>query len=208
MRLSVIVPAHNEEENIGRCLHSIYGQSFRDFECIVIADACTDKTADIAVGFGARVINADAHNECVGRNLGIENTTGEWILFIDADDWYLHEFAFQQLMDRAEGNPADIIAYDMVWKHIGVVGPVSGRNGEWFPHCTNKMWRRSFIGDTRFLNVKPDGDAAFHKLIMQKKPNIDIYDMPIYYYNFLRKGSYSDVMGRTAEMAIRWWHIK
>lgn len=207
-KLSVIVPAHNEEKNIGKCLESICNQSFEDYECIVIADACTDRTAEIARSYGVKVIEADLHSECLGRNMGIENTSGEWVLFMDADDWYLHEFVFEQLMDRTEGNNADIIAYDIVWKHIGVVGPISGRDGQYFPHCTNKMWRRSFIGDTRFLNVKPDGDATFHKLIMQKNPKIDIFPIPVYYYNFLREGSYSDVLGRTAEAAIRWWRIK
>jgi len=210
-KLSVIVPAHNEEKSIGKCLESIYSQSFKDFECVVIADACTDKTAEIARSYGAKVIEADFHNECLGRNAGIESTTGDWILFIDADDWYLHEFVFEQLMERTQswqGKDADIIAYDMVWKHIGVVGPISGRDNQYFPHCTNKLWRRAFIGNTRFLNVKPDGDAMFHKLIMEKKPKIDIYHIPVYYYNFLREGSYSDVMHRTAEAAIRWWRIK
>lgn len=207
-KISVIVPAHNEEKNIQKCLDSIINQSFKDFECVVIADACTDRTAEIAESYGVKVIKAEVHNECMGRNLGIENTTGEWILFIDADDWYLHEFVFQQLADRAEKSDADIIAYDMVWKHIGVVGPISGRDNQYFPHCTNKLWRRSFIGDTRFLDVKPDGDATFHRLMMQKNPKIDVYHIPVYYYNFLRKGSYSDAMGRTAEAAKSWWRIK
>lgn len=208
MKLSCIVPAHNEEQNIGKCLDSIYSQTFKDFDCVVIADSCEDKTAEIARSYGAKVIEADVHNECLGRNIGIENSAGDWILFIDADDWWLHEYVFQQLADRIKGTTADVIAFDMVWKHIGVIGPISGRNNEYFPHCTNKCWRRSFIGDTRFLDVKPDGDATFHKLIMQKNPKIDVWDMPMYYYNFLRKGSWSDSLGRTAQGAINWWGIQ
>ena len=208
MRFTVIVPAHNVEKYIGKCLDSIYSQTYKDFECIVIADACTDKTAEIARSYGATVFEADLHNEGLGRNLGIENSTGEWILFIDADDWWLHEFVFEQLAERTEKSKADAIIFDMVWKHIGVVGAISGRDNQYYPHCTNKCWRRSFIGDTRFPNISPDSDAGFHQKIMQKEHSFDIWDMPMYYYNFLREDSYSANLGRTAEGAIRWWRIK
>ena len=57
MKFTVIVPAHNEEKNISKCLDSIYNQTFKDFECVVIADACTDRTAEIARGYGAKVIS-------------------------------------------------------------------------------------------------------------------------------------------------------
>lgn len=207
MKFSVIVPAHNMEECIGKCLDSIYSQTYKDFECIVIADACTDRTAEIAESYGATVIRAELKNEGLGRNLGIENSTGDWILFIDADDWWLHEYVFQQLADRIEGNNADAVCFGMIWKHIGFVGAVSGRNGQYFPHCTNKCWRRTFIGDTRFPNIKPDSDAGFHQRIMTKNPVFDVWDMPMYYYNFLREGSYSADLGRTAESAIKWWRI-
>lgn len=208
MKFSIIIPAHNVEEHIGKVLDSIRQQSFKDYEVIVICDSCTDKTEQIAREYGANVYRADYHNEGLGRNLGIEKSKGEWLLFIDADDWYLHEFVLDQLNRRIVGNEADIIAYGIIWKHIGYVPAVSGRNGELYPHCTNKCWRRTFIGDMRFPNIRPDSDAGFHKIIMQKNPVIDIWEMPLYYYNYLREGSYSSELGRTAESAKRWWGIK
>lgn len=208
MTFSVIVPAHNEEARIGKCLESIFTQSYKNFECVVIADACTDKTKEVAESYGARVIEADLHNEGLGRNLGIENSTGDWILFIDADDWWLHEFVFQQLAGRIINNKADAICFDMVWKHIGVVSPVSGRNGALFPHCTNKCWRRRFIENFRFPNVHPDPDYYFHQEIIKHNPKFDIFRQPLYYYNFLREGSQSANLGRSAEDAIRVWQIK
>lgn len=208
MKFTVIVPAHNVEKYISKCLDSIYNQSYKDFECIVIADACSDKTASIAERYGAKVLQANLYNEGLGRNLGLDNSKGEWILFIDADDWWLHEFVFEQLAERTEITNADAIVFDIVWKHIGVVGAISGRNNQYYPHCTNKCWRKSFIGDTRFPNIKPDSDAGFHTEIMKKNPVFDIWDMPMYYYNFLREDSYSSNLGRTAQMAIDWWRIK
>lgn len=208
MKLSVIIPAYNAEKTIGRCLDSVYNQTFKDFECIVVADSCTDSTAAIATSYGAKVVEANVRNDGLSRNIGMENTTGDWILFIDADDYWLHEYVFQLVSDRIDSVKANVICFGMVWKHIGVVGAVSNRNNALFPHCTNKCWKRTFIGPTRFPNVKPDSDAGFHELMMQKKPTLDIWDMPLYYYDFLRDESFSKNIGRTAEQAIRYWRIE
>lgn len=208
MTFSVIIPAHNEEERIGVALESIYTQSFKDFECIVVADACTDKTVDVALQWGAKVFEVDFHNEGLARNVGIENSIGDWLLFLDADDRWLHEFVFQQLADRIVNNKADAVCFDMVWKHIGVVGAVSGRNGALFPHCTNKCWRRRFLENFRFPNVHPDPDYYLHQEIIKHDPKWDIWRMPMYVYNFLREGSQSAELGRTAEDAKRVWGIK
>lgn len=209
MKLTCIIPAYNAEVTIRKTLDSVVSQTFQDYECIVIADSCTDKTAEIAHSYGdkVKVIEANVRNDGLARNIGIENSTGEWILFIDADDWWLHEYVFEQLAKHTENNTCDAICFDIVWKHIGVVGAISGRNNEMFPHCTNKCWRRSFIGDTRFPNIKPDSDAGFHREIMKKEPKFDIWRMPMYYYNFLCEGSCSAGLNRTAQAAKRYWHI-
>lgn len=207
MKFSVIIPAFNAEATIRKTLDSIQSQTFKDYEVVVVADSCTDKTADIARSYGFTVIEANVRNDGVGRNIGMENSTGEWILFIDADDWFLHEYVFELLAERTNGNKADAICFDMVWKHIGVIGAISGRNNQYFPHCTNKCWRRTFIGNTRFPNIKPDSDAGFHGLIMAKNPVFDVWNMPMYYYDFLRDGSFSASVGRTAEQAKRYWRI-
>lgn len=208
MTFSVIIPAHNEETRIGKCLESVYSQSYKNFECLVVCDACTDKTKEVAESYGARVIECDCHNEGLARNIGIANTTGDWILFIDADDHWLHEFVFQQLADRIVNNKADAICFDMVWKHIGVVSPISGRNGVLFPHCTNKCWRRRFLENFRFPDIHPDSDYYLHQEIVKHNPKWDIWRMPMYYYNFLCEGSQSAGLGRTAQDAIRVWNIK
>lgn len=207
MKFSVIVPAHNTEKYIARCLESIYSQTFKDFECVVIADSCTDSTAAIAREYGAAVIETDVRNDGLSRNIGMENSTGDWILFIDSDDYWLHEYVFELLAERIDSVDADVHCFDMVWKHIGVVGAVSGRNKLLFPHCTNKCWRRTFIGNTRFPNRKPDSDAGFHELMMQKKPTLDIWNMPMYYYDFLRDESFSKTLGRTVEQTKAYWRI-
>ena len=207
MKISVIIPAYNAESTIRKTLDSVYNQTFKDFECVVIADSCDDNTAAIAKSYGATVIEANVRNDGLGRNIGLENSTGEWVLFIDADDWFLHEYVFEQWAKRTENNNADAICFDIVWRHIGVIGAISNRGGEYFPHCTNKMWRRAFIGNIRFPDVKPDSDAGFHKKVMEQNPKFDIFPLPMYYYDFMREGSFSKSLGRTVEATLRYWRI-
>ena len=207
MKLSVIIPAYNAEKYIGRCLDSIYNQTHRNFECIVVCDSCTDNTAQIARSYGARVFEVNVRNDGLARNKGLEVCTGDYILFIDSDDYWIHEYVFELLDKRIKEVDADVICFDMVWKHIGVVGAISGRDGTMFPHCTNKCWKRTFIGNTRFPNIKPDSDASFHNMIMRKSPKFDIWRMPMYYYDFLRDGSFSSELKRTAEQAKQYWKI-
>ena len=117
MKFSVIIPAHNEESVISKALESIKQQSFTDYEVIVICDACSDKTAEIARSYGAKVIDVDAHSSGAARNAGLDVAQGEWILFCDADDWYLHEYAFEMLAERVGSANEDVLIFSLIWKN-------------------------------------------------------------------------------------------
>jgi len=88
MRISVIIPAHNEEEYIGNCLDSINKakETFsEEVEVIVVLNRCTDKTEQIALSKNAKVIIEDSKNLSKIRNAGVRASTGEIIATIDAD---------------------------------------------------------------------------------------------------------------------------
>lgn len=204
MKYSIIIPAHNEEANILVALTSIRRQSLKDYEIIVVCDSCTDKTEEISQHYRTTTIRVNCHNDGGARNAGIEKAQGEWLLFLDADDWWLHEFCLKQIDDKLKEEDTDILTYGFIWKYIGYVGARSEK-GTLYPHCTNKVWKRSFIGDTRFPNKFVANDAGFHELMMAKNPKIIEWDMPIYYYNYLRDGSKSATLGRTVEHTKRYW---
>ena len=204
MKFSVIIPAHNSAEFISKALESVRLQTFTDYELIVVCDNCTDNTDEVASEYGATVLYCDERNDGRTRNHGLDIAKGEWVLFLDSDDWWLHEYVFEQLAQRTEQVEVDVICFGMIWKHIGYTSPISG-GGSLYPHCTNKCWRRSFIGNTRFPQFVRISDAAFHEIMMERKPRLDIWEMPMYYYNFLREGSESDLLGRTAEHTKEYW---
>lgn len=82
-RLSIIIPAKNEEENLPKLLSSIKEQTFTDYEVIVADAHSTDRTRDLASAWGARVVEGGMPGE--GRNKGALKAQGELLLFLDAD---------------------------------------------------------------------------------------------------------------------------
>ena len=207
MRFSIIIPAHNEENTIRKALESIKNQSYTKYELIVVCDNCTDKTKEIALEYTDKVIEGNFGNDGMARNAGLDVATGKWILFMDADDWYLHEFVLKQLSDIVEKSHDDVILYAIIWKHLGYVLPISP-NGQYFTHVTNKVWRRDFIKDIRFPDKKVANDAGFHDRVFNKNPRLMFTPMPIYYYNYLREGSKSESLGRNVEQTKRYWGFK
>ena len=87
IKFSVIIPAHNEEAAIGQCLRSLRGMDYPidRYEVIVVDDASTDRTADIARENGARVITKDCSSIAEVRNTGVRMAEGEIVAHLDAD---------------------------------------------------------------------------------------------------------------------------
>ena len=196
---SVIVPAHNSAEYIRKGMHSIRQQSFRDYELIVVCDACTDNTAQIALGFADNVIKTDYGMDGLARNAGIEVANGEWILFMDDDDWFMHQYVFQILHEKAMVTDADMIVFNFIWKgrqYDG--GDLYYRNGVGRTNIAvwSKCWRRSFIGDTRFPGIPFTSDEQFMNAIIEKRPRAVWLDQPMYFYNYMREGSQTEEHSR------------
>jgi glycosyltransferase involved in cell wall biosynthesis len=83
--ISVIIPAHNEENYIGLTLDAVNRQNYPNFEVIVVANGCTDRTAAIAFNACDRLIVLSNKGLGVARNLGAKLAQGEWLIFLDAD---------------------------------------------------------------------------------------------------------------------------
>jgi glycosyltransferase involved in cell wall biosynthesis len=89
-RISVIIPAHNEEEYIGQCLKSVRAAARKlptPVEAVVVLNRCTDRTEAISREYGATIVHEDARNLSRIRNAGIRASTGSVIVTIDADSW-------------------------------------------------------------------------------------------------------------------------
>ena len=83
--LSVIVPAHNEEDYIEKTLISITNSSYKNYELIVVCDSCSDRTAEISKKYTQKVYSVDYKNTSQTRNYGASKGNGGIIVFSDAD---------------------------------------------------------------------------------------------------------------------------
>jgi len=115
--VSVIVPAYNTKPYIARALTSVLDQTFADFEIIVVDDASTDGTADVARSLGdprVRVLTSEVNRgAAVARNHALREARGRWISLLDSDDWYGPR-RLETLVTRAEATQADLYADDIL----------------------------------------------------------------------------------------------
>ena len=116
-KISIIVPVFNVEKMLPHCLDSIKAKTFSDFECLLIDDGSTDNSGilcDEYVAFDPRfkVIHSENQGASAARNLGLDNASGEWIQFIDSDDWIAPDF-LQNYFNIGNG-------YDIVFQGITI----------------------------------------------------------------------------------------
>jgi len=187
---SIIIPTHNGEERIERALQSIKSQTFTDYEILVVCDDCTDKTEEVARTYNAKVVVGTYNRDGLARNAGINASMGEWIMFVDDDDWLLHEYCLEQLADAVKLHDVDVVDFDFVWKGEGVKTP---SEAERYVMVWCRIWRRSFIGKNRFNDIPYGSDKEFFIRKIQNNPSVRIFDLhsTIYYYNYMREGSLS-----------------
>lgn len=197
MKFSVIVPAHNAEKHINTLLQSIRTQSFEDYELIVVCDRCTDFTETIAKHYQAKTVNVDYGSDGLSRDKGLEMATGDWILFADDDDWFVHEFCFQQVADATEKCDSDVVAFGYLCKGQGYVEPsfdtifLPGK-----AHVWSNCWKRSSIRGAKFGDAVFCSDTYFVRDMKRRVNSYSVLNMPIYYYNFMREGSQTDMLMR------------
>ena len=184
---SVIIPAHNCAAWMRKGLDTIRAQSFKDYELIIVCDACTDNTAEIAREYTDRVIEVENNGSGPTRNVGLEASRGEWLLWMDDDDWWTDSDAFQKIADeirKAEGT-FDVLAFGFFFKSRGYA---QQRPGRLYIAIWNKAWRRDFIGETRFPPIAHTDDVGFANAT-HGKARFRYLDDLLYYYNYMRPGS-------------------
>ena len=196
---SVIVPAHNSQQYLARCLGSVKRQTFKDYELIVVCDACTDDTATVARKYADRVIETNHGMDGLARNAGIDAARGQWLMFLDDDDWWIHEYVLEEVFNTIYSLvPVQLVLFDFIWKDAPsykekyYVQDINNVNiAVW-----SKAFRRDLIGDTRFPGIQFTSDKPFMDAICEKHPVAYPMRKLMYYYNYMRKGSQTEEHAR------------
>lgn len=212
MLISVIMPIYNAQEHLKKSLESILNQSYRDIEPILINDGSRDASLEICRAYKARderIVLLDIPNSGPGaaRNMGLSRASGEYIVFVDADD-YLREDFFERLVGLLQGKRYDIVACNhfrvdhrtRISKNTYTSGEIDryGRDEEKeryrqfktsssFGYVWGKFYKRSFIRENKieFSQEKKVflEDTLFNLKLFFFNPQYYILNEPFYYYN-------------------------
>lgn len=116
--ISVIVPVHNGEKTLRRCVDSILRSTEKKIEIILVENGSSDKTLDICKSYSdkynnIRTIESDVTGISHARNIGMRAAKGKWIAFVDADD-YIHPSMYAWLLEAAESKHFDFVFGDIL----------------------------------------------------------------------------------------------
>ena len=116
-KISVIIPVYNVKAYLEKCVESVVNQDFSDYEIILIDDGSSDGSENLCDRLGEKypeikVIHQENKGQGGARNTGIENASGEYLLFVDSDD-YIKEDALSFLYKTATENGSDIVSFGM-----------------------------------------------------------------------------------------------
>ena len=139
-KLSIIVPVYNmaAEGKLDYCLKSLVAQTLdpKDFEIIAVDDCSTDNSYDILLDYSKKypenfiALKSEVnHHQGGAKNIGLAVAQGEWLGFIDADDWIVPDY-YERLIKKAEETGADMVGCDycFVDKHTFEVGKIVHSN--------------------------------------------------------------------------------
>lgn len=164
MKLSIIVPVYNmaSDEKLTFCLDSLVRQTLEDYEIICVDDFSTDNSREILKDYEAnypgkvRVFFSDRNRHQGGaKNIGLSKANGEWIGFVDSDDWISPDM-YGKLISRAEETGADVVGcdYSLVDSHTFEVGNVIANSRDDQVGQLDISRKKSLIMDGGSLCVK------------------------------------------------------
>lgn len=216
--ISIILPIYNVERYLPKCLGSIAQQSFGDFEVIVVDDSSTDQSRAIVEDFAQNddrfcVIHNNNKGLAHARNLGLEVAHGRYIAFVDGDDW-IHPQMLEYLLSTLVKTGSDIAMSDFiktdnsnfqlpdydnhlqphVFDGYRAVKSLIENKKTCYTVVWNKIYDRTIIGNTRFLDVVSE-DTSFNMELFIKAKTVSYLPLPLVYY---RQHSYSITHQATA----------
>jgi glycosyltransferase involved in cell wall biosynthesis len=120
--VSAVIPVYNGEAFVAECLESVFRQTYRPIEVICVDDGSTDRSVDIVRGFGTGVTLLQQANRDVSaaRNAGTRNASGEFVAFLDHDDWWEPDKTAKQVRVFLDHPDTDLVFTDLVkWYAAG-----------------------------------------------------------------------------------------
>lgn len=202
-KVSVIVPVYNAEQYIHRCLNSLLDQSYGKLEIILVDDGSTDESGKLCDAYAEKdsrikVIHQENGGQGTARNTGLDAATGDYIAFVDSDD-YIALYMFEKIIEIFREKGVDIVCFDL---HSGFEKnySFSQKNAEVevfegieflrslyaiknFDSSVLKVYKKELFNNVRFPSGRTMGEdvGTVYKLVY-KAGKIAKYKNEIYYY--------------------------
>lgn len=208
-KISVIIPVYNTEKYLHRCIDSVLAQTFIDFELLLIDDGSKDSSGAICDKYAekdsrVRVFHKENGRVSSARNVGLDNAQGEWVTFVDSDDWISKDY-LEEMMTHSD---SDLVIADFTVEGEGQWNEDLSI-GKWQGNDLNKiiesrigiariaasmckLLKKSLIGQIRFYTeLTTQEDALFMFRYLCVVQNIQIIAQKGYHYNRETIGSLS-----------------
>ncbi len=206
-KISIIIPVYKVEKYLARCLDSVIAQTFTDFEAILIDDCSPDNSGAICDEYAKKdsrikVIHREKNGGAsVARNLGLEKSQGEYIAFVDSDDYVVPEY-LQMMITKLEQSEGDIVQCGFYHVVNGVVDENQqaedekiyekeeaygllygdGRNDIFNFILWNKLFKKDVIKGIQFVEGLRCEDVIFISEAVMATQKVFYCNQPIYYY--------------------------
>mgnify|MGYP006171518721 CR=1 FL=1 len=200
--ISVVIPVYNVEAYLAQCLESVAAQSYKVLEILCVIDGSTDASAEIASQFArreprCRIIVQPNQGLSVARNTGVAAATGDWVFFLDSDDW-LPDNALQVLIGATDAARPAVVSGAVMeyWEETGIqksfkktekrtTGHLHLFQQDFFALETmawNKLYPRDWVREYPFFPGLVHEDLDFYWRFFAAHPHvIAIPDTVIYY---------------------------
>lgn len=199
--ISVIIPVYNVEKYLDKCLDSVVNQTYTNLEIILVDDGSTDESGDICDSWSQkdsriRVIHKDNGGVSSARNVGIDIAEGEYIAFVDPDDYVILSM-FEYIMQEIDDDQTDILEYN----YYNVSNGMAVENGirlkvyddfqdvllamfsSYLGLGITKIYRHSVIGSIRFnCKYAIAEDTLFFVECCKNARKLKSLEKPVYYY--------------------------
>lgn len=192
IKVSVIVPVYNVEKYIDKCLNSLVNQTLNEIEIIIVNDGSPDNSQKIIDKYVKKYPNKvksfikENGGQGSARNLGLKYAKGEYISFVDSDDWIDFD-ALEKMYNLAKKEKSDIVICDMVdhYPDYEIYHNCTKYNSvfEVTPSACNKIFKRSIIKDIRFLSKLWYEDFNFTTKILFNTDKISNISKEFYHCN-------------------------
>jgi len=201
-KVSVIIPVYNLENLIERCLNSVLSQTYKDIEIITVDDGSVDKSAEIIKNLmkeNKNIVYRYKENggQSTARNLGLKIATGDYILFIDGDDW-IENSMIEEMMEPFARGDYDVVICDYYrdyenesiytksierYSDNKKINYILSAVSVW-----NKIFKREVLEGHYFIEGINYEDLAFVPFVNSKVSNYYYIEKPFYRY-YIRSDS-------------------